>query len=71
MVKQGKILFICDKRRCAHCNPGCTHTSDIQHAKNFELFDDIYIEREKKSKLTRPIRRILKRLSGTGVGRLF
>lgn len=71
MVKQGKILFICDKRRCAHCNPGCTLTSDIKHAKNFELLGDIYMEREKKCKLPRPIRRIWERLSGTGVGRLF
>jgi len=38
------ILYICDRRACEHCNPDCHHTSDIKHAKNFELSFDIFVE---------------------------
>lgn len=31
------VLYLCDRRACKHCSPECHHTSDIAHAKNFEL----------------------------------
>ncbi len=42
------ILFVCDKKRCESCSTGgaCEHTTDIKHAVNFELENNIYIERE-------------------------
>ena len=39
-----KVLYICDRRACNKCDPECIHTSDISHAKNFELFDDVFVE---------------------------
>lgn len=36
MDKQaGKIYYVCDRKKCAPCDPDCKHTSDITHAKNF------------------------------------
>lgn len=49
--KHYKILFKCDKRKCDHCNNeenedyGCNHTSDVRHAKNFELYGDVFVEK--------------------------
>lgn len=42
-----EIHYICDKRACGFCpNDLCNHTSDIRHAKNFELLGDLYFEKE-------------------------
>lgn len=30
------ILYVCDRKACENCSPGCTHTSDINHAVYFE-----------------------------------
>lgn len=31
------VLYLCDRKACAVCNnPDCQHTSNIDHAKNFE-----------------------------------
>lgn len=35
------VLYICDRRRCQSCNPECSYTSDISHAKNFEKIGDV------------------------------
>lgn len=52
--KHYKILFIRDKRKCDDCNNEenedygcnrCNHTSDVRHAKNFELYGDVFIEK--------------------------
>lgn len=49
--KHYKILFKCDKSKCDHCSNkenedyGCNHTSDVRHAKNFELYGDIFVEK--------------------------
>lgn len=46
-----KILLRCDKRKCDKCNSliddinGCQHTTDIRHAKNFELYGDVFVEK--------------------------
>lgn len=37
MFEDMKVLYLCDRRACRQCRPPCTHTSDIAHAKNFEL----------------------------------
>ena len=40
MDKQaGKTYYLCDRKKCAPCNPDCKHTSDITHAKNFPPAD--------------------------------
>lgn len=31
------VLYLCDRRACEHCSPECQHTTDISHAKNFEI----------------------------------
>lgn len=42
------VHYICDRRACEECtNPDCNHTSDIQHAANFEKIGDAYFEKEK------------------------
>lgn len=41
----GKIFYLCDKD---FGWPGCHHTSDIMHAKNFEYENGYFWEREKK-----------------------
>lgn len=33
----GLILFICDRRACDQCRPGCCRTPDPRHAYNFEM----------------------------------
>lgn len=49
-----EIVYICDRDKheeCGDCSPGCNHTTDINHAKNFEPFEAedelIYYEKEK------------------------
>jgi hypothetical protein len=36
----GKVLYKCDHRACERCNGECDHTTDIRHAKNFEVIAD-------------------------------
>ena len=40
------VAYICDKRRCVKegCS-NCGRTTDIEHAKNFELINNTYYER--------------------------
>lgn len=45
-----KVLYICDRRACNKCDPECMHTSDISHAKDFELLDDVFVEQWRRSK---------------------
>ena len=43
-----QVVYLCDRRACKACasiNP-CRHTGDISHAKNFELFGEVFVERE-------------------------
>lgn len=40
------IVFLCDRRACDKCsNSECKHTKNIRHAKNFELFGDMFVEK--------------------------
>lgn len=39
-----RTQFLCDRRKCEVCNPSCSHTSDISHAKNFRLIGSIFVE---------------------------
>ncbi len=41
-----RIAFICDRKKCKNCNPDCLHTTDINHAANFErtLAPDTWFE---------------------------
>ena len=40
-----KVLYECDRRACHDkCSLSCRHTSDINHAKNFEYDNGIWIE---------------------------
>ena len=32
-----QVLYICDRMKCEHCSNECRHTTDIKHAKNFEV----------------------------------
>lgn len=44
------VLYLCDRRACKSCNSiaggDCKHTTDIRHAKNFELIGDLFWEKE-------------------------
>lgn len=45
-----KVLYLCDRRACERCmplKPGCRHTFDVRHAKNFELRGDVFKELER------------------------
>lgn len=35
MDNQGKVLYLCDRRKCPNCGPECFHTTDITHAVNY------------------------------------
>lgn len=37
LEKSGLILFVCDRRACDQCRPGCIRTPDPRHAYNFEV----------------------------------
>lgn len=42
-----RIAYICDGKQCKDCvkSRGCTHTTDVAHAKNFKKLDaDSYWE---------------------------
>ena len=45
-MEQDKIdfFYICDRRACKKCRPECTHTNDINHARNFENINGDLIE---------------------------
>lgn len=32
-----QVLYICDRKKCENCYENCKHTTDIKHAKNFEV----------------------------------
>ena len=36
--------FLCDRRKCKSCDPSCSHTSDVSHAKNFRLIGSVFVE---------------------------
>ena len=50
-------LYLCDRRACKHCSPECRHTTDIAHAKNFELGIDGVTMVEKVYKMEDIIRK--------------
>ena len=50
-------LYLCDRRACNHCSPECRHTTDITHAKNFELGIDGVTMVEKVYKMEDIIRK--------------
>lgn len=39
-------FFLCDGTACPTCDPTCSHTTDITHAKNFINIEYNYIEQE-------------------------
>ena len=48
--KTKKIFFKCDRRKCDVCmafidDNECQHTTDIRHAKNFEVHGDVFVEK--------------------------
>ena len=45
-----KVVYVCDRMACDGCkdNGFCNHTSNIEHAANFELDNGVYVERETK-----------------------
>ena len=47
--KDNKILYLCDRKQCDCCHEGhtCSHTTDIEHAKNFKkVYEGLYMEFE-------------------------
>lgn len=40
-----KILYLCDGGQCETCSNECNHTTDIDHAKNFNKEFGVYVER--------------------------
>lgn len=45
-----KVLYLCDRRKCEACKPYCTHTSDIEHAVNFERVHGLVYEKVKEER---------------------
>lgn len=44
-----KIAYICDRKKCENCHDYCYHTTDIEHAVNFQnMSDDVWFEKEEK-----------------------
>ena len=41
-----KILYLCDGGHCETCSNECNHTTDIDHAKNFNKEFGVYVEKE-------------------------
>lgn len=41
-----KILYLCDGGQCETCSNKCNHTTDIDHAKNFNKEFGVYVEKE-------------------------
>ena len=41
-----KVLYLCDGRQCETCSNECNHTTDIDHAKNFNKEFGVYVEKE-------------------------
>ena len=31
------VMYICDRRKCDKCDPTCSYTGDVRHAKHFEV----------------------------------
>ena len=55
------VLYICDKKKDCNGNCGeCKHTDEIQHAKNFKLEGDDFVEIDNKDS----IKEYLKNVSG-------
>lgn len=48
--RDSKVFYLCDRRACESCNSiadgECKHTTDIGHAKNFELIGNGFFEKE-------------------------
>lgn len=47
--RDNEIVYVCDRKACNSCSShvgDCYHTSDIEHAKNFERRGDTYFEKE-------------------------
>lgn len=45
-----RILYLCDRKKCIECYEDCKHTTDINHAVNFEEDDGYYIEQSDGSR---------------------
>lgn len=43
-----KVLYLCDGGQCEICSNECNHTTDIDHAKNFNKKFGLYVEKEIK-----------------------
>ena len=41
-----KVLYFCDGGQCETCSNECNHTTDIDHAKNFNKEFSVYVEKE-------------------------
>ena len=48
-----KIVYLCDRHKCENCIESCKHTSDINHAVNFDhvTFDGEHWEKDPDKKL--------------------
>lgn len=47
-----KVAYICDRKACKNCSyPSCKYTTDIKHAKNFNLSFAHYEEDDKLNKI--------------------
>lgn len=44
-----KILYLCDSGQCKNCSNECKHTTDINHAKNFNKKFGVYVEKEEQN----------------------
>lgn len=39
-VESPTVYYLCDERACKECTDACTHTHDINHAKNFRRMEN-------------------------------
>ena len=47
-IATAPCLFLCDRRACKICHPGCSLTADITHAENFKKIGETFIEKSSK-----------------------
>lgn len=43
-----RVLYLCEGGQCKNCSNECNHTTDIEHAKNFNKEFGVYVEKEEQ-----------------------
>lgn len=41
-----RVFYLCDGEKCENCSNECSHTTDVDHSKNFNKEFGVYVEKE-------------------------